>query len=211
MEPVSDRKMRSTETKLNECTARIMEMKSQAAELKGRKALLDERMRNAHDGIERRERYEKQRKIALERNEIAQAGVSVLSGFREHLAKDTVPRITDYASDLMNAITDGKFTSINMDEKYNITVTDDNGKELDVHALSGGEQSVVAISMRLAISEMLSGGDASMLILDEVLTAMDDNRAQSILETIQEAGHGQVIIIAHNDIIRSIADTVTEL
>lgn len=111
----------------------------------------------------------------------------------------------------MNAITDGKFTSINMDEKYNITVTDDNGKELDVHALSGGEQSVVAISMRLAISEMLSGGDASMLILDEVLTAMDDNRAQSILETIQEAGHGQVIIIAHNDIIRSIADTVTAL
>lgn len=211
LEPVSDRKMRSTETKLNECTARIMEMKSQAVELKGRKALLDERMRNAHDGIERRERYEKQRKIALERNEIAQAGVSVLSGFREHLAKDTVPRITDYASDLMNAITDGKFTSINMDEKYNITVTDDNGKELDVHALSGGEQSAVAISMRLAISEMLSGGDASMLILDEVLTAMDDNRAQSILETIQEAGHGQVIIIAHNDIIRSIADTVTEL
>jgi ABC-type glutathione transport system ATPase component len=72
--------------------------------------------------------------------------------------------------------------------------------------LSGGEKDTVAICLRLAISMMLSGGEPSMIILDEVLTAMDDSRANSILNSIQDSGHGQVIIIAHNDIIRQISD-----
>lgn len=206
-----DRSINALENKVNALNDSIMSMKEKAVELKGESALLNERLANAQNALERAERDEEKRRKALHKHEIAQASVKVLSGFREHLAKESVPSITDYASDLVNEITNGMFTSVNMDEKYNITVTDDKGKIMDVHALSGGEQSVVAISLRLAISEMLSGGEPSMLILDEVLTAMDDNRSQAILNAIQEAGHGQVIIIAHNEIIRSIADTVIML
>lgn len=206
-----DRSITALDNKVNALNESIMGMKEKAVELKGESALLNERLMNAQEALERAKRDEDKRRKALHKHEIAQASVKVLSGFREHLAKESVPSITDYASDLVNEITNGMFTSVNMDEKYNITVTDDKGKIMDVHALSGGEQSVVAISLRLAISEMLSGGEPSVLILDEVLTAMDDNRSQAILNAIQEAGHGQVIIIAHNEIIRSIADTVIML
>lgn len=206
-----ERSLNALSTKVSDASDLISQLRMKAIEFKGNNDLLVERLDNANAGLERATSEQEARMKALQQQEVAQASVSVLSGFREHLAQDAVPRITDTASDLMDEITDGAFVSIDMDEKYNITVTTGDGRVMDVHALSGGEQSAVAISLRLAISEMLSGGEPSMLILDEVLTAMDDNRAQSILTTIQDAGHGQVIIIAHNDIIRSIADTVVML
>ena len=206
-----ERSLNALSTKVSDASDLISQLRMKAIEFKGNNDLLVERLDNAKAGLERATSEQEARMKALQQQEVAQASVSVLSGFREHLAQDAVPRITDTASDLMNEITDGAFVSIDMDEKYNITVTTGDGRIMDVHALSGGEQSAVAISLRLAISEMLSGGEPSMLILDEVLTAMDDTRAQSILTTIQDAGHGQVIIIAHNDIIRSIADTVVML
>lgn len=206
-----ERSLNALSTKVSDASDLISQLRMKAIEFKGNNDLLVERLDNANAGLERATSEQEARMKALQQQEVAQASVSVLSGFREHLAQDAVPRITDTASDLMDEITDGAFVSIDMDEKYNITVTTGDGRVMDVHALSGGEQSAVAISLRLAISEMLSGGEPSMLILDEVLTAMDDTRAQSILTTIQDAGHGQVIIIAHNDIIRSIADTVVML
>lgn len=211
MPTTGERGLNAMASRLDAARNGISELKMKAVEMKGDNSLLAERLANAKDALERAEKEEESREKALQRHEVAQASVSVLSGFREHLAQDAVPRITENASDMMARITDGAFVSIDMDEKYNITATTGDGRVMDVHALSGGEQSAVAISLRLAISEMLSGGEPSMLILDEVLTAMDDARSQSILTTIQDAGHGQVIIIAHNDIIRSIADAIVML
>lgn len=190
--------------------AEVETLTSKAVEMKGRRNLLDEKRKNAEEGLARAIKQGNSRKEALARHEAAQAGVMMLSSFREHLAKDAVPQITDYASDLLSDITGGKFISVEMDEKYNVDVIRADGKRMDVHIISGGEQSTVAICLRLAVSSMLSGG-SSMLILDEVLTAVDDVRAQAILNAIQNAGHGQVVIIAHNDIIRSVADSVITL
>ena len=50
-----------------------------------------------------------------------------------------------------------------------------------------------------------------MLILDEVLVSQDSERAENILNTIQQVVSGQVIIIAHNGIVEAIADKVVEL
>lgn len=211
MPTMGGRKLDAMSSRLDAARNEISELKMKAVEMKGDGSLLAERLAGAKDALDRAVKEEEAREKALQRHEVAQASVSVLSGFREHLAKDAVPRITDNASAMMARMTDGAFTSIDMDERYNITVTTGDGRVMDVHALSGGEQSAVAISLRLAISEMLSGGEPSMLILDEVLTAMDDARSQSILATIQDAGHGQVIIIAHNDIVRSIADAAVML
>ena len=58
---------------------------------------------------------------------------------------------------------------------------------------------------------MLSDGTPTMLILDEVLTAMDSDRASAILEAMQGVSGGQIIIVAHNEIIKNIADKVVEL
>jgi exonuclease SbcC len=153
---------------------------------------------------------ESKRKL-LGKLEIASGSASVLSTFREHMILNSIPQITDYASDLIRKITEGKFTDIQIDPKFNMAVSTDDGVERNVMTLSGGELSTVAICMRVAISVMLSGGSPSLMMLDEVLTAMDSDRAEAILNAIQDLNDGQIIIIAHNEIIKSVADSIIEL
>lgn len=157
-----------------------------------------------------REQMDK-RKAILSKLEVATGSVSVLSTFREHMVLSAIPKVTDYASDLLSKISEGKFISVSIDKRFGINVETGDGIKETVSQLSGGEEDLVAICLRLAISVMLSDGNPSMLVLDEVLTAMDSDRAAAILEAMQDMSAGQIIIVAHNEIIKSIADEVIEL
>lgn len=151
------------------------------------------------------------RKALLSKLEVAAGSVSVLGKFREHMILSAIPQVTDYASDLISKISDGRFVTITIDQKFDINVETGDGVIESVSQLSGGEEDLVAICLRLAISVMLSNGAPTMLILDEVLTAMDSDRATAILEAMQGMSDGQIIIVAHNEIVKSIADKVVEL
>ena len=68
------------------------------------------------------------------------------------------------------------------------------------------------MSLRLAIAMLLnSGADQNTVILDEVLVSQDGARAEQILSTIKEMFQGQVVLIAHNESIDSIADKIVTL
>lgn len=211
MNSPSRKTIHDLERKLERSRSRLVTIRDEAIGLKGRKELLDERVSNAKESLERAHRQERERAMVRRRYEVSQNSLNILTAFREHLASQAVPQITDYASDLLADITGGRFMAVIMDERYSISVKREDGSTLDVHMLSGGERDTVAICLRLAISMMLSGGEPSMLILDEVLTAMDDTMSSAILKAIQASGHGQVIIIAHNDIVSTIADKPVEL
>lgn len=211
MEAPSKQEISRLEKRNDSLRQRFDDLRDKGIELKGRKTLLDERIGNAKDSLARAEKQEKERAMVRRQYQVAQDSLAVLTAFREHLASEAVPQITDYAGDLLTEITGGGFISVSMSEKYAISVKRGDGSVLDVHMLSGGERDIVAICLRLAISMMLSGGEPSMLILDEVLTAMDDTMSSAILKAIQSSGHGQVIIIAHNDIVSTIADKPVEL
>jgi exonuclease SbcC len=211
IEAPTDKEMVRLSDKVEQLQHDINDSKNTAIQLRGDYQLVSERLDNANTSLGKALEQEKERKRIMRKHNVAQTSLSVLSAFREHLAKEAVPQITDYASDMISSITDGKFISIMINQRYAISVKRNDGNVLDVKMLSGGEKDTVAICLRLAISMMLSGGEPSMIILDEVLTAMDDARANSILNSIQESGHGQVIIIAHNDIIRQISDKAVVL
>ena len=56
-----------------------------------------------------------------------------------------------------------------------------------------------------------SSSSHNLLILDEILVSQDAERTEKILATLKDVCKGQVIIIAHNDNISSIADSVFEI
>lgn len=178
---------------------------------KGEAELAAEKARAASAEADSLEAQMEKRKGLLSKLEVSSSAVMVLGKFREHLILSAIPQVTDYASELINKISDGKFTSIAIDKKFDVSVETGDGVVESVSQLSGGEEDLVAICLRLAISVMLSDGTPTMLILDEVLTAMDSDRAAAILEAMQGISGGQIIIVAHNEIIKSIADKVVEL
>ncbi len=136
----------------------------------------------------------------------------VISEFRENRIKTSIPVIEIYASDLLNRFTEGKFSRITLNEKFEATVYLSDGTPRSVGLLSGGELSAAAMALRLAISMLLnSDSGQNLIILDEVLVSQDVNRAEQILTTLKDVAKGQVVLIAHNEAIDSIADKIVVL
>ena len=131
--------------------------------------------------------------------------------FKEQRIKNSIPELTDIASEILARFTDNKFTQLILTDKFETFVVTENNVKRPVSQLSGGELSATAIALRLAIALFLNNGQQHLLILDEVLTAMSSDRSQLILETITSLTNAQIILIAHNDGINSFADKVVHL
>lgn len=131
--------------------------------------------------------------------------------FKEQRIKNSIPELTDIASEILARFTDNKFTQLILTDKFETFVVTENNVKRPVSQLSGGELSAAAIALRLAIALFLNNGQQHLLILDEVLTAMSSDLSQLILETITSLTNAQIILIAHNDGINSFADKVVHL
>ena len=132
--------------------------------------------------------------------------IKLLTEFKKERILNSVPMITDIASDIFMKFTNNDFLKLELNDKFEVIVQTKDNIIRPVGLLSGGELSTAAIALRIAISLFLNNEDQSLLILDEVLVSMDDERTQNILETIAEITNTQLIFIAHNHLINDISD-----
>ena len=137
--------------------------------------------------------------------------IKLLTEFKKERILNSVPMITDIASDIFMKFTNNDFLKLELNDKFEVIVQTKDNIIRPVGLLSGGELSTAAIALRIAISLFLNNEDQSLLILDEVLVSMDDERTQNILETIAEITNTQLIFIAHNHLINDISDKIVEL
>lgn len=182
------------------------------SESRGELNLSKERLKHLHEKIANHEEEVERYKSLLKSVEVATAATNLIEEFREERIRNSIPVIEVYASDLLSRFTEGKFTRLKIDGKFNTSVILANGTERAVGLLSGGELSAASMALRLAISMLLnSGSSTNLIILDEVLVSQDAGRAELILSTVKDVCKGQVVLIAHNDSIDGIADKVVEL
>ena len=118
---------------------------------------------------------------------------------RSDLNSELRPNLSDAASVFLVEMTNGRYTSVELDEDYNARVMVD-AEERQV--VSGGEEDMVNLALRLAISQMISqraGQPLSLLVLDEIFGSLDEERRVSVVELL----HGltdkfpQIILISH--------------
>jgi exonuclease SbcC len=102
---------------------------------------------------------------------------SAFTELRQYLTEQIRPQLAESASIFLTQLTDGRYDAIEIDPKYNILVLD-HGDPKPV--ISGGEEDIVNLCLRLAISQMIterSGQPFSLLILDEVFGSLDKTAA----------------------------------
>lgn len=134
-----------------------------------------------------------------------------LTDFKKSKIESAIPELSELTSDLVRSFTDNDFQDVIIDRDFSISVTKSNGQVLPVNALSGGEESVVAIALRLAISLFLNGNSNGLIVMDEVLVSQSKNREQNILDTVANLNNSQIILIAHSDLANSLADKTFSL
>lgn len=137
--------------------------------------------------------------------------VKALEEFKELRVIKSIPALANIASEILKKFTDGEYVEIRFSKSFEITVINKFGTERKVHVLSGGELSTVAIAVRIAIALFLHEGNQRLLILDEILTAMSEERSQLILETITSLTQAQIIFIAHSTMVNNFADKIIKI
>ncbi len=132
------------------------------------------------------------------------------SDLRTDLNFQLRPEVSEIASNFLTALTDARYTELELDDKYRLLVLEEG---VPKPVISGGEEDLANLVLRLAISQMIAdraGQAFSLLILDEVFGSLDDVRRQNVLALLRGLNDRfeQVIVITHIEGVRDGLDRV---
>lgn len=116
----------------------------------------------------------------------------------ECLVKDLEEITNKYLVDL----SDGRFQiafKVSSSDKLNVVITD-NGKDIEILALSGGEKARVNVATLLGIRKLmqtLSSSRINLLILDETVEALDIDGKERLVEVLLKEEHLNTFLVSH--------------
>jgi DNA repair protein SbcC/Rad50 len=121
---------------------------------------------------------------------------------RTQLTVQVRPEISERTSILLAELTDGRYSELQLDESYDFVLVEDG---LPKHVISGGEDDLANLVLRLAISQMIAeraGQPMSLLILDEVFGSLDESRRENVAGLLHDLHDRfeQIILITHVDL-----------
>jgi exonuclease SbcC len=136
----------------------------------------------------------------------------LLGDAADRLATRIRPMLEGTMSSLLTTMSDGRFDEVRIDDDYNVTVSD-SGAFRPLSELSGGEMDLVALALRLSLSQAVAdrtGSGVRFLILDECFGSQDPQRRASVLTALRglRDTYRQIFLISHVENIEDSADVV---
>jgi exonuclease SbcC len=163
----------------------------------------------------RTDRAERERAATAAAGELAlhQELDRALTDLRTELNSTLRPDLSYLASGFLRDLTGGRYTDLELDEDYTATLLDDGDPKA---VISGGEEDVANLALRLAISQMIAeraGQPLSLLILDEIFGSLDEDRRTAVVDLLRSLADRfpQVILITHVDSVREGFDRVVRV
>lgn len=205
----------------HERTEKEVELKSQAIQdVKEDIARTDQALKGFEEEVRK---YVEELKVLEEKTtekKLVDGYVVTLNKIRDAYGKDGIQKmIRARARPLLEKTTRDLFERFNLaysdikiDDDYNISVIGPSGEQ-DIDQISGGERVALAIALRLAIAQVLSGR-IETVIMDEPTTHLDEERRKelvNILNSFFRVGGRiipQMLIITHHNEIEEVADVV---
>jgi exonuclease SbcC len=131
-----------------------------------------------------------------------------MKAFRTELNQRLRPTLASYATEFLTHLTGGRYTQLDIDDEYRFHIVDDGMRKA---VISGGEEDIVNLCMRLALARLITeraGQPLSLLILDEVFGSLDTDRRQNVLMLLNNLRDWfeQILIISHIEDINEAAD-----
>jgi exonuclease SbcC len=154
--------------------------------------------------IERRRQLEE----LLERKRLHDELDRGYSDLRSELNGQLRPELSELASGFLGELTDGRYTELELDTGYGLVVHEEG---IPKPVISGGEEDLANLVLRLAISQMIAeraGQPLTLLVLDEIFGSLDEARRANVLELLRHLHDrfDQVILITHIDSVRDALD-----
>lgn len=221
-------------TNIKDLKDKISDLKSEITELKGYKKDVSSDIEDIRDEIAQKEQslshvqdvksrchVLEERKISAAEKEVeSETIISTYKNIKTTLRKENIGLLNKYANEIFQSVYHSKvFQHMEIDENYSITLVTGDGVKLKPKELSGGEETIVSLSIRAGVYKLLveRNGSADKLppfILDEPTTFLDGNHIsnlQDVIDTIMDWEVPQVIIVSHKDDLIQNADSSYEI
>jgi exonuclease SbcC len=157
----------------------------------------------------REEEVKGARRQLLLREELDRA----FTDLRADLNAQLRPELSEVGSGFLRELSRDRYSDLELDEDYRVALLED-GEVKPV--ISGGEEDIVNLALRLAISQMIAdraGQPLSLLVLDEVFGSLDDERRSAVVDLLRglRDRFPQVILITHVEQLREGFDRVVRV
>jgi exonuclease SbcC len=174
---------------------------------------------NVRRDIERvREDIEEQKRLQEEKEkeetEILYLSMleKLMNDFKVYMVGRIRPMLSDYASDMLRRLTDGKYSAMELDENYDVFIYDE-GTPYELNRFSGGEEDLANLCLRLAISAVVTERSAiqtNFIILDEIFGSQDAFRKRNIIQALNALSKKfrQIFLITHIEDVRDYMEYV---
>jgi len=111
-----------------------------------------------------------------------------------------IPQLEEKTGQILQKITRGKYNKISIRREDLAVFVEVPDRMLNVALLSQGTKDQLYFSLRIALSELLSGGRNLPLLFDESFYTSDEKRLRETIAVLQEiAQTTQVILFTHNE------------
>ncbi|WP_062227617.1 AAA family ATPase [Aureimonas frigidaquae] len=121
-------------------------------------------------------------------------GKAALILLRKLVKQHLIPSLNRVASHLINQMTGGQRQKVEVSDEFEIMVDD---QRLDT--LSGSGKAVANLALRLGLGQVLTNGQLSVFLGDEIDASMDKDRAQNTALTLEYLKEriSQILLVSH--------------
>ena len=125
------------------------------------------------------------------------AGKTALVDLKARIKSHLLPSLNTVASLLLNEMTGGEMSKVELDEAFNITVDG-----FAIEALSGSGKAVANLALRLGLGQVLTNRVFSVFLGDELDASMDEQRAGYLMACLSRLRSqvSQILVVTHKQL-----------
>lgn len=198
----SDERYQEAKLALEDVTLRLEQARKRASDLMVRLGLSEGDLERHRSEAARKKELAKQTAEKRMRVQVVETTRSLTNRFMDQILVRIRNEIAINAGRILREVA-GKYGRISIDEDFSILVEDE-GEFYPISRYSGGEIDMIAVSVRVAISEYLmrfskNGPGYSFLILDEIFGSQDVEHRESMINMLRSLDDRfpQIFAISH--------------
>ena len=130
---------------------------------------------------------------------------AVIEESAEELRKIFSPALNSRVSEIFSKLTEEKYTGVHVTKEYDISINHGMQSHL-AENFSSGTIDQAYFSLRMAVSEMISGKNHLPIIIDDSFRQYDSKRLEKVLEFLSEYKKGSsqsIIFTCHESVAKA--------
>lgn len=206
---------RKTISQTEEYSEMLYKKKEESVQCKADLKIFTNNKTTKEEEVQKAQKIKKDIEQYKENIDVLSTTDEIMTLLRLSLSGRIIPKLGEYTSNYLRDITDGMYQNVILDDNYNIKIVMDND-EWPLAEFSGGEQDIVNLCMRLAISQIILEAKSvpyNMMILDEIFGSQDDDRKMAIIDVVGRLKKifPQIILITHINEVKDKADYIINI